>query len=116
MSIFDEQALRNMIEDVVRSVVREEMKTAGQSTTGTDMFLSASEAARVAGVAPGTIRAWIDEGKLERYHAGRVLRVKRRELEEFLASPQAANDNEMSPEMRAMMIFRNRRKRGSPRE
>ncbi len=104
-----------MIADVVRSVIREEIKEIGQSKA-TDSFLPVSEAAELAGVAPGTIRAWIDEGRLGRYHAGRVLRVKRRELEDYLASPPPANDNEMSPETRAMMIFRNRRKRGAPPE
>jgi excisionase family DNA binding protein len=115
VSVFNEEALRKMIEDVVRSVVREEMKETGHSMAA-DPFLPVSEAARLAGVAPGTIRAWIDDGRLGRYHAGRVLRVKRRELEDCLASPPPANDNEMSPEMRAMMIFRNRRTRELPPE
>jgi excisionase family DNA binding protein len=112
MSIVNEEELRQLIQDVVRAVLRDELKAVAQSMPA-DSFLPVSEAARVAGVAPGTIRAWIGEGRLRRYHAGRVLRVMRRELEEYLTDPSLETDANVTPEMRAMSIFNNRHKRRS---
>ena len=97
-----EAALRSMIEDVVRKVLREELG-ASPGANG-DEYLSVATAARVAEVAPATIRGWIAEGRLHRYAAGREIRVRRAELEALLAAPAT------SPEAAARTAFGGTRK------
>ena len=97
MSLFDEHALRELIEDATRRVVREELSR----EPGRDRYLPVAEAAEVAGVAPDTIRAWIGQGRLRRYNAGREIRVRRSELDVFLASPAEdakSSGHELTPE------------------
>ncbi|MFN0248728.1 MAG: helix-turn-helix domain-containing protein [Kofleriaceae bacterium] len=84
-----EAEMRALVRDEVRSVLREELQLALQDRAGirnaSDTYLSIANAARIASVAPGTIRAWIRAGRIEPRRAGRVLRVGREELERFLA-------------------------------
>lgn len=84
-----EEGLRALVRDEVRFVVREELQLVleerGSLRNGTELYLSVAKAARVADVAPGTVRTWIRSGRIESRHAGRVLRVSRAELERFLA-------------------------------
>ena len=99
MSLFDENALREIVESAIRRVVREELTR----EPSRDRYLPVAEAAEIAGVAPDTIRAWIGQGRLGRYNAGRELRIRRSELDHFLAMPAAqdANGRELSPEEHA---------------
>lgn len=59
----------------------------------------------------GTIRRWVRAGKLRGYRAGRVLRVRRDELDRMLATgrhaPSKASNDE-SPEELAMRAIANR--------
>lgn len=80
--LFDEAALRALVADAVRPVVREELNR----TAGVSSYISVQAAAERIDVAPATIRQWIGENKLGRYHAGRELRVKVAELEALVAS------------------------------
>jgi excisionase family DNA binding protein len=82
--------LRQLVRDTVREVLREELAPlAHRNSTfvrGLDEgYLSVAKAARMADVAPGTIRAWIRAGRLTAKRAGRVLRVSRPELAQFMA-------------------------------
>lgn len=90
-----EEALRSLIRDEVRSAVRDELRTALEvrdlPRNGADTYLSVAKAARVADVAPGTIRAWIRAGRIEPRRAGRVLRVGRADLERFMAGQPSAS-------------------------
>ncbi len=115
MGLFDEKQLIEMVTDALRTVVREEFGRAAPGVA--EEFLSVAQAARLAGIAAGTIRAWMMEGKLRRYHAGRVLRVKRSELEQLLSEPPVkAKVAERSPEEEALVAFERRRKmRPGPR-
>jgi excisionase family DNA binding protein len=77
---------------IVRSVVREEVRAAlaeprlrNGRGAGDDGYLSISSAAAYAAVAPGTLRRWIRTGRLPVRRAGRVYRIARNELEDFLA-------------------------------
>jgi excisionase family DNA binding protein len=86
------------IREVVRTAVREEVRLALREelaslkalgpTPSVDegAYLSVAEAARVAHVHEGTIRKWIDKGWLPGYRAGRHRRLKRAELDSFMAS------------------------------
>ena len=82
MSILDEKALLHVITDAVRQVVREELSKVPERSE----YLSVREAAEIADVIPGTIRSWIETGKLGRYQAGRHVRVKRRTSTRFSVS------------------------------
>lgn len=79
--------VRQLVREAVRDAVRAELAQpdAPALRNAGDVYLSVSKAARVADVAPGTIRAWIRSGRLESRRAGRVLRVSRAELERFMA-------------------------------
>lgn len=110
MSLLDEHALRELVEDATRRVVREELSR----EPGRDRYLPVAEAAEIAGVAPDTIRSWIGQGRLGRYNAGREIRVRRSELDAFLASPtngEKASARELTPEEEAERFVRERMRR-----
>lgn len=96
-----EDAFRNMLRDEMRTVVREEVREAlrvghqgpeernAEGRTAADSaeeFLSPANAALFAGVSSKTIRCWVRCGKLRRYSAGRLVRVKRSELEALMGA------------------------------
>lgn len=80
------------IRSIVREVVREEIRAAlderpraGRNASDDEAsYLSISRAASIADVAPGTLRRWIKTGRLPVRRAGRVYRVARADLDEFL--------------------------------
>lgn len=90
-------ALRTMIAEVVR----QEIAKAGLAPkpAGADGYLSVAQAAELASVAPGTIRRWVREGELPDRRAGRVLRVRRADLEELLrrGGDRRDRDEDLSP-------------------
>lgn len=108
-TIVDESS-RQLVRDTVREVLREELATHARRNAGAlpavdDGFLSVAKAARMADVAPGTIRAWIRAGRLTEQRAGRVLRVSRRELAQFMTgTPTGPSGAET--ERRAAQLFR----------
>lgn len=105
MSLFDESALREIIRDEIRTVIRQEL---GRKPAAAGDYVSVSEAAQIASVQAQTIRAWVRSGKLTEYKAGRVLRVRRSELEAFLAKGVTPDDADASPEQLADRRFRER--------
>jgi excisionase family DNA binding protein len=53
-------------------------------------YLTPQEAADCCGVSSKTIRSWIRNGKLPACRAGKLLRIDRRDLEDYLASSNGA--------------------------
>ena len=107
-----DDSLGQLVRETVREVLREELAAATPRNTGTsigadDGFLSVAKAARVADVAPGTIRAWIRAGRLTAQHAGRVLRISRRELAQFMMGA-LTGPNGAETERRAAHLFGHR--------
>jgi excisionase family DNA binding protein len=101
--------LRQLVRDTVQEVLREELAPLRQRNASPvggveEGYLSVAKAARVADVAPGTIRAWIRAGRLTAQHAGRVLRVSRRELAQFMAGTQMG-PNGAETKQRAVHLF-----------
>jgi len=96
--IVDEAALRTLVAETVRAVIREELDRA----PSTAEYLAVQAAADRIDVAPATIREWINIGRLGRYHAGRELRVKVAELEALVAwqpvTSRVATTSEPTPE------------------
>lgn len=96
-----ERALEAAIESVVRRVVREEL---ARMLPARAEYLSPAAAAELAEVAPGTIRRWIRAGHLKAHHAGRAVRIKRDDLERFLAADRQVANN-LTPEQLAARDF-----------
>lgn len=89
---------------IVRDIVREELARARPAATSDPTaHLSTRAAAQHAGVAIGTIRRWIRDGKLRELRAGRHLRVRRADLDVLLAGER--NGPEVSPEELARQAF-----------
>ncbi len=51
-----------------------------------DDWLSTQEAARLLGITPRTLYRFIDQGDIPAYRMGRVIRLRRREVESFIES------------------------------
>jgi len=91
-----DDALRTMIEDAVRRVLREELAREPDR----DRYLTVKQAADHAAVSADTIRTWLAAGRLTRYRAGRCVRVKLSELERALQG-----EDEASPEAEALHLL-----------
>jgi excisionase family DNA binding protein len=111
VSLFDETALRLLIAEELRRVIREELPRAG----GGDEFVPVAEAARIVAVTPDTIRAWIHQRKLEACWAGRELRIRRSELHRLLTTPPKLA-GEPSPEEEARLFLARREGAGMTQE
>jgi hypothetical protein len=116
MGLFDEEGLRAIIADEVGKAIRGALADKAGIPRVLDQYLSVADAARIAAVAPATIRAWMDDGRLSRYHAGRELRVRQVELEVLLRSaPPAQGRPESSPEAEADRFLERRLQRAQSR-
>jgi len=99
--------MRDLIRDVVREVVRDEFRdrrNTSAAPVSEEAYLSVTKAARLADVAPGTVRKWIRQGRLTGKYAGRVIRVSRLELERFLAK-EATGPSGEEVKRRAAHLF-----------
>jgi excisionase family DNA binding protein len=103
-----EQALRDVVSGEVRRVLRAEL-TALAAPRDEPRYLPVAVAAARIGVAPATIRVWINQGKIKRYHAGRVFRVRWSELQTLLRS--GPKKTERTPEEEADLYLERRRQR-----
>ena len=79
------ELMRDVVRDEVRSALAESRPRQAATTAPGEPYLSVANAAKLADLAPNTIRTWIRDGRLPAHRAGRVLRVRRSELESFLA-------------------------------
>ena len=116
MGLFDEDGLRAIIADEVGKAINRVFADKSGIPRAADQYLSVADAARIAAVAPATIRAWMDDGRLVRYHAGRELRVRQVELEALLrAAPPTQGRPELSPEAEADRFLQRRLQRAQGR-
>ncbi len=114
--------LERVVRELLAPLVREEVERAVAALrmqSDEDGLLSTAAAARIAAVAPATIRRWVREGKLVGHRSALVtrnrLRVRRADLEKLLAGECDAS--ELSPEQLAVPRFRvNQGPRGAPRD
>jgi hypothetical protein len=116
VSLFDEKVLRDIVADELRRVLREERGEYRRPANDGE-YLPVAEAAGRAAVAPATIRTWMAQGKLGRYHAGRELRVLWSELATLMRKPPKKSDgaegDRMTPEEEAALYLQRRRKRAT---
>jgi len=103
------------LDDTIREIVRDEIKKALAETAPSD-YLSPRSAAALAEVTTRTIRQWIADGKIAGHGTGRLVRVRRADLERLLREGGRRRCvDDMSPEARADRVFeamRARRKFG----
>lgn len=90
----------------VRALVRDEVERALAVLRGGEEYLTAQEAAAVVKVNERTIKRWVSAGKLERHGEGRLLRVRRSDLERYMreSGKRGASSN-VSPEEQARRDF-----------
>jgi excisionase family DNA binding protein len=69
--------------DDIRAIVREELRAA--LVPASSDVLSSEQAASVAGVTPKTIRTWVETKGLTAKRRGRLLAIRRADLQAFLA-------------------------------
>jgi len=111
-------ASRPSIEYLFRSIVREELRPfaamihavvgrLGRAAMTRDDFLSVAEAASVAHVGESTIRAWIKEGRLRAGKAGRLVRIRRADLNALITEPR--DEKQHDPETEAAKILERNR-------
>lgn len=74
-----EQLLRELLADVVRQAVKEELGRAGPEV------MTTAQAAEYAGKTAKTVREWIASGALPASRRGKVLMVRREDLDAYLA-------------------------------
>jgi hypothetical protein len=114
VSLFDEQALRQIVADELRRVLREERGGGGRPANDGE-YLPVAAAAALAAVTPATIRVWMAQGRLRRYYAGRELRVLGSELAGLMRKPPGSSatqdDRRPTPEEEAALYLEKRRRR-----
>jgi excisionase family DNA binding protein len=76
MSDFDDMISAKIAAEVARQLAARDRPAEYLTTDG---------AAALAGVAAGTIRRWIREGRIDEHRAGRMVRVRRADMEALLA-------------------------------
>lgn len=96
--------LEAALRPVIAEIVRDELAKAVAEISRPDEYLSPSAAATVASVAPGTIRRWIRDGKIDAHHAGRSVRVRRKDLLAFMRGGRR-DPPTMTPEQLASRDF-----------
>lgn len=93
-----EIALRKLIADVVREELQAAFarSSAQHSADSETRYVSPAQAGVIASVSPATIRAWVREGKLRSFQAGRLLRVSLDDLHAFMKAKPL--DSPLTPE------------------
>ncbi len=102
MTITLDSVLREMLREVVRDEVSaalrefKETQSAAPVRSQEEKYLTAPQAAELAGVSPATVRSWAQRGELLSCYAGRLLRIKDSDLRAYLERPRKAS-SERSP-------------------
>lgn len=100
MSVLD-QAFMAAIKDALREVVREELAKS-QRPSAEPEFLTLDAAADRAACSKGTVRGWLKNGALKSYGVGRIVRIRRLELDELLTKGER-EDDEINEKANAIM-------------
>jgi excisionase family DNA binding protein len=90
--------LAALIKPLVLEAVKDAMAQAYQPPPAPvpNSYLSPEEAGLVAGVTAATVRSWVKSGALKAYWAGRLMRVKRLELDEFMSKPRDVEEDDLA--------------------
>lgn len=102
------EATKLAIRDEVPAILREHIKQLverDERATDRGAALSTVDAAEYVGVSPATIREWVNAGQLRAQRAGRVLKVRRGDLDAFLARAAPRGDGVIDLSERAREIL-----------
>ena len=108
-------ALRDVIREEVRTIVREELASALASvpqaadSDGAKLYVSMDEAAEIANVSARTVRRWVQTRELPATEIGRVVRIRRAVLEDFLARGGGSTKSTKSADEIAISVLSRRR-------
>jgi excisionase family DNA binding protein len=106
-----EDLLKRIVTEAVRDAIRLELERFTPAAAAP--FLSVRDAAALVGVSRATLRGWTRDG-LRGYGTGGQLRVRRDELEEFMASAKPKRAAK-TPEQQAEEMIRELRVRSATR-
>lgn len=87
------------LEQMIRSIVREELVKILDERERASEWMSAYDAAQILHVHPKTLRKWIREGKLEASRAGKRHRVRRADIDRMLE--RGSTNENLTPEQMA---------------
>jgi excisionase family DNA binding protein len=102
------------IEETIRDIVREEVERAVRGLASPapmqllPAYLAVREAADLSKVRPETVRGWVNSGALPRRGIGRIIRVRRDQLEAFLAVGVTSRNADLDLDERARDIIAGR--------
>jgi len=113
-------ALRELLTDALRdpavleefrAVVREELdaREAPLPQEADDRLMTVADVARYAGVKTATVRGWLRAGKLPSVRAGRQWRMRRAELDRFLAGAGQGEAVDVEAEAARIVAMASRR-------
>lgn len=102
MSLFDETALRAMVEEATESAVRKVLREGSSHATpvpSVDSWVPTAALARQYSITQATIRQWIRQGRIRSVRVGRALRVNRSDFDSLISPPTgSAPARQLSPE------------------
>lgn len=104
-----ERAVQPLLVEVRRVAAAVDELQARVEAAPLPRYLSAEQAADIAGVTPETVRKWTRLGDLRAHRAGRLLRVRLDELEAYLTRAEPESDehgDEREDEARLQQILR----------
>jgi excisionase family DNA binding protein len=97
VSLFDERALRALVEQATEKAVRMVLRE-NPTTANAGPWVSTASLAKDYSIAQSTIRQWIRDGKLRARHVGRALRVNLADFERLVSISSVAVVSTPSPE------------------
>jgi excisionase family DNA binding protein len=97
VTLFDEQALRMLVEQATESAVRKVLRENPTAATA-GPWVTTAWLARENSIAQSTIRQWVRDGKLGWRRVGRSLRVSLADFERLVSASTAVDASTPSPE------------------
>lgn len=93
------------LEEMIRAMVdaRVDARLAELGVTQPAEFLTVDESAALAKVSPSTVRRWIRTGQVAADRAGRIVRIRRADLDVFLRSGRRAVDADAGLSVEALV-------------
>lgn len=115
LSTLVRDATKLAIRDELPAIIREHLARLEEAreavrSAASDPALSTKAAARHAGVSEPTIRSWAVSGQLRAIRAGRVIKVRRSDLDAFLARSSPRGEGVIDLSARAREILSSARR------
>lgn len=105
-----EEAIKMIVGDVVRQVLREELRAIQQPPPAEQNLLRLRDASKLVGVSVSTLKEWIGSGALTRYGEGRILRISKAQLLGHLAPKEMPEPTDAEVRQLATRLVAGRRR------